>query len=91
MPGAQTLTLSMPEPDVALLTFDTPNKSSNVLSTSVLEELTEHLKVHKKDNHTRYGLLKMVGRRSRLLKYLQRHNPDRYRDVISKLGIRARR
>ena len=43
MPGAQTLTLSMPEPDVALLTFDTPDKSANVLSTSALEELTGHL------------------------------------------------
>ncbi len=61
------------------------------LLSARIEELTEHLKVHKKDNHTRYGLLKMVGRRSRLLKYLQRHNPERYRDVISKLGIRARR
>ncbi|MAD80768.1 MAG: 3-hydroxyacyl-CoA dehydrogenase NAD-binding domain-containing protein [Pirellulaceae bacterium] len=43
MPGAQTLTLSMPEPDVALLTFDTPDKGANVLSTSVLEELSMHL------------------------------------------------
>ena len=59
--------------------------------TSRIEELTEHLKLHKKDKHSRHGLLKMVGRRSRLLKYLQRTDPTLYRTIINKLGIRARR
>ena len=61
------------------------------LLSARIEELTEHLKVHKKDKHSRYGLLKMVGRRSRLLKYLQRRDAEKYREVISQLGIRARR
>ena len=61
------------------------------LLSARIEELTEHLKIHKKDNHSRYGLLKMVGRRRRLLKYLQGEDPQMYRTVISKLGIRVRR
>ena len=59
--------------------------------TARIEELTQHLKLHKKDKHSRHGLLKMVGRRSRMLKYLQRTDPGLYRNIISKLGIRARR
>ena len=61
------------------------------LLSARIEELTEHLKLHKKDKHSRYGLLKMVGRRRRLLKYLQGRDPERYREVIEKLQIRARR
>ena len=50
--------------------------------------LTEHFKTHKKDHGSRRGLLKLVGRRRRLLEYLKRAEVGRYRDVISKLGLR---
>ena len=50
--------------------------------------LTEHFKTHKKDHGSRRGLLKIVGKRRRLLDYLRLHNVERYREVISKLGIR---
>jgi small subunit ribosomal protein S15 len=50
--------------------------------------LTEHLKTHKKDHSSRRGLLKIVGKRRRLIDYLRTYNTDRYREVISKLGIR---
>ena len=56
--------------------------------TARIKELTEHLKVHKKDNHSRRGLLKMVGKRRRLLDYLAKKDIERYRAVIAKLGIR---
>ena len=61
------------------------------LLSARIEELTGHLQQHRKDHHSRYGLLKMVGRRRRLLRYLQNRDPDRYRQVIDKLQIRARR
>lgn len=50
--------------------------------------LTEHFKIHKKDHHSRRGLLKMVGKRRRLLDYLKSNNTNRYRTIIEKLGIR---
>ncbi|MEW6378295.1 MAG: 30S ribosomal protein S15 [bacterium] len=50
--------------------------------------LTEHFKVHKGDHHSRRGLLKMVGQRRRLLNYLKSSSEDRYREVITRLGIR---
>ena len=50
--------------------------------------LTEHFKTHKKDHGSRRGVLKIVGKRRRLLDYLRTYNVDRYREVISKLGIR---
>lgn len=53
-----------------------------------INELTEHLKVHKKDNHSRRGLLKMVGARRNLLKYLSNKDVQRYRDLVAKLGLR---
>lgn len=56
--------------------------------TARITELTEHLKVHKKDNHSRRGLLKMVGKRRRLLDYLAKKDIERYRAIIAKLGIR---
>ena len=56
--------------------------------TKRINDLTEHLKVHKKDNHSRRGLLIMVGKRKRLLKYLESKDIERYRDVIAKLNIR---
>jgi len=50
--------------------------------------LTEHFKVHKKDHHSRRGLLKLVGQRRQLLNYLKRKNVDRYNTVIERLGLR---
>ena len=58
------------------------------LLTERIRELTEHLKVHKKDEHSRRGLLIMVGKRKRLLAYLEKIDIERYRTLISKLGIR---
>ena len=53
-----------------------------------IEYLTEHFKAHAKDHHSRQGLLKIVGKRRRLLDYLKATDPERYRDIIQKLGIR---
>jgi small subunit ribosomal protein S15 len=56
--------------------------------TTRIAELTEHLKTHKHDHASRRGLLKMVGRRRRLLDYLRSEDIERYRDVIARLGLR---
>ncbi|MBN1487332.1 MAG: 30S ribosomal protein S15 [Anaerolineae bacterium] len=64
-----------PEVQVALLTYR-------------INDLTEHLKVHKHDEHSRRGLLKMVGHRRRHLAYLQKEDPERYRQLIKRLGLR---
>ena len=64
-----------PEVQVAILTYR-------------INDLNEHLKVHKKDHHSRRGLLKMVGKRRNLLAYLKTKDIERYRNVIDKLGIR---
>jgi len=56
--------------------------------TARIAELTEHLKVHKHDNHSRRGLLKMVGKRRKMLDYLANKDVERYRAIIAKLGIR---
>ena len=56
--------------------------------TSRINELTEHLKMHKKDHSSRRGLLKMVGTRSSLLKYVKGKDINRYRQIISRLGLR---
>ena len=53
-----------------------------------IEHLTEHFKTHRKDHHSRRGLLQMVGTRRRLLDYLKRKDADRYKELIKKLGIR---
>jgi len=58
------------------------------LLTDRIRHLTDHLKVHKKDHASRRGLLKMVGRRSALLKYLTRKDRERYQAVIKRLGLR---
>jgi small subunit ribosomal protein S15 len=58
------------------------------LLTRRITELTEHLKVHKHDHHSRHGLLLLVGRRRRLLQYLSREDITRYRALIEKLGLR---
>jgi len=58
------------------------------LLTERINQLTEHLKVHKKDFHSRRGLLKMVGQRRRLLNYLRDNDMERYRRVVQALGLR---
>ena len=58
------------------------------LLTARINHLTDHLKVHKKDDHSRRGLLKMVGQRRGLLKYLEKIDIQRYRAIVEKLGLR---
>jgi small subunit ribosomal protein S15 len=58
------------------------------LLTKRIDELTEHLKAHKKDHHSRRGLLRMVGKRRRLLEYMKRTDIDTYRSLIERLGLR---
>ncbi|HHX71020.1 MAG: 30S ribosomal protein S15 [Miniphocaeibacter sp.] len=65
-----------PEVQIALLTYR-------------INYLTEHLKTHKKDHHSRRGLFKMIGKRRGLLKYLQNKDINRYRELIKKLNIRG--
>ena len=72
-------------------THATDTGSSEVqvaLLTERIDHLTEHLKTHKKDHHGRRGLLMMVGKRRRLLRYLQEQDVERYRSLIEKLGLR---
>lgn len=64
-----------PEVQVAILTYR-------------INDLNEHLKIHKKDHHSRRGLLKMVGQRRNLLNYLKNKDLNRYRDLIARLGLR---
>ena len=56
--------------------------------TERIRNLTEHLKVHKKDNHTRRGLMKLIGKRRGLLKYIKNRDIEEYRALVKKLGIR---
>ncbi len=58
------------------------------LLTRRINDLTEHFRTHKKDHHSRRGLLKLVGQRRRLLKFLKNRHPDRYRALIKSLGLR---
>jgi small subunit ribosomal protein S15 len=68
---------------------DTGNTDVQVaLLTARIEQLTEHLRMHKQDHASRRGLLKLVGQRRRLLRYLSRTDLQRYRDLIAKLGLR---
>lgn len=64
-----------------------PEVQIAILTNRILY-LTEHLKVHKKDHHSRRGLLKMVGHRRRLLSYLQKKDINRYREIIAQLNLR---
>lgn len=73
--GKHTKDTGSPEVQVALL-------------TERINHLTEHLKVHKKDHHSRRGLLMLVGRRRRLLDYVRENDVERYRAIIAKLGLR---
>jgi len=73
--GTHATDTGSPEVQVALL-------------TERINHLTEHLKIHKKDHHSRRGLLMMVGKRRRMLRYLQEQDVERYRNLIAKLGLR---
>lgn len=64
------------------------SKVQVAILTEQIKNLTEHLKAYKKDHHSRRGLLKMVGQRRRLLRYIQRNNAAEYKALIEKLGIR---
>lgn len=75
--------------DYRLHEHDTGSPEVQVaLLTHRIQELTEHFKTHAKDHHSRRGLLKLVGRRRRLLDYLKRKDFERYRNTIERLGIR---
>ncbi|UCE05814.1 MAG: 30S ribosomal protein S15 [bacterium] len=68
---------------------DTGNTKSQIaLLTRRITEISDHCKTHPKDHHSRRGLLKLVGKRRRLLQYLQRNNLEEYRNLIERLGIR---
>lgn len=58
------------------------------LLTQRISELSQHLREHKKDHHSRRGLMQMVGKRRRLLRYLSREDPERYKGLIASLGLR---
>lgn len=73
--GTHATDTGSPEVQVALL-------------TERIDHLTEHLKTHEKDHHSRRGLLMMVGRRRRLLDYLRSQNVERYRSIIARMGLR---
>ncbi|UFX98614.1 30S ribosomal protein S15 [Candidatus Gromoviella agglomerans] len=69
--------------------FDTGSPEVQIaIFTKEIKDLTAHLSVHKKDNHSMYGLVKKVSKRRRLLKYLKRERFDSYTNLIKKLGIR---
>ena len=74
--GNNDLDTGSPEVQIAILTHR-------------IRELTDHVKVHKKDNHTRRGLVQLVSKRKRLLKYLVRKNVDSYVNLVKELGIRG--
>jgi len=68
---------------------DTGNVEVQVaILTERIRNLTEHLKVHKKDNHTRRGLMKIIGKRRGLLKYIKAKDIEQYRNLVKRLGIR---
>ncbi|HXG35906.1 MAG TPA: 30S ribosomal protein S15 [Dehalococcoidia bacterium] len=64
------------------------SKIQIALLTNSIQQLTEHLRVHRKDYHSRRGLMKMVGKRRRLLRYLGKEDPEGYQQIISSLGLR---
>ncbi len=75
--------------DNATKTNDTGSPEVQIaILTERINHLTEHFKIHKKDNHSRRGLLKMVSQRRQLLDYVKRKNVQRYQNIIEKLGIR---
>jgi small subunit ribosomal protein S15 len=92
--GAQKVALSRTEKESVIQDFnrhptDTGSPEVQIaLLTTRIQQLTEHLKEHKHDEHSRRGLLKLVGQRRRHLTYLSRKNPDRYQEILQRLGLR---
>lgn len=88
------MTLSKAEKDVVISEYrlhenDTGSPEVQIaLLTTRIEQLTEHLKAHKHDEHSRRGLLKLVGQRRRHLSYLSRKDNARYREILQRLGLR---
>ncbi|MDQ1437534.1 MAG: small subunit ribosomal protein [Acidimicrobiaceae bacterium] len=84
----------MPDKAATIVTHrlhDTDTGSPEVqiaILTERINHLTEHLRVHKGDHHTRRGLMKLIGRRRRLLDYVRKNNVERYREIIGRLGLR---
>lgn len=75
--------------EFALKEGDTGSPEVQVaILTCKINDLNEHLKVHKKDHHSRRGLLKMVGKRRNLLNYVKEQDIERYRSLVSRLGLR---
>ena len=75
--------------DYGRATGDTGSPEVQIaMLTTRINQLTEHLKINKHDEHSRRGLLKMVGQRRRHLTYLSREDPERYKDIIRRLGLR---
>jgi len=88
------MSLSKEEKQAIVEEFGANNKDTGstevqiALLTARIKDLTEHFKVNKKDHNSRRGLLKMVGQRRRLLKYLKRENLEKYREILKKLNLR---
>ena len=84
----------IPDKDALITEYATTERDTGspevqvALLTARINHLTEHLRTHKKDHHSRRGLLQLVGRRRRLLAYLQKTDVERYRSLISRLGLR---
>ena len=58
------------------------------IMTRRINQLTDHFKTHKKDHHSRYGLIKIVGKRRKLLNYIKKYDPEKYRELLGKLDLR---
>lgn len=88
------MTLSKTDKDKIISTYHVHEKDTGspevqvAILTTRINQLTEHLKVHKHDTHSRRGLLKMVGQRRRHLAYLSNKSPERYKALVQKLGLR---
>ncbi len=92
MPTKNSITKERAAEIIAEFGKDEHDSGSTEVQIAILTErirnLTEHLKVHKKDNHTRRGLMRLIGKRRGLLKYLKNRDIEGYRALIKKLGIR---
>ena len=88
------MALVQEKPKESVEQFKTPEKDTGspevqiALLSERIQYLTEHFKIHKRDHHSRRGLLKLVGQRRRLLNYLKEKKVDRYRVILDKLGLR---
>lgn len=88
------MALGKAEKDVIIKEYHIHDKDTGspevqiALLTKRIDQLVEHLKVHKQDAHSRLGLIKLVGQRRRHLSYLSRKNPARYSDIVGRLGLR---